>query len=573
MGSGEGPRRVGAARYGGRVRIDPKRWFSRKTLGKDAAAGLVLGIEAVPDGLAAGLLAGVNPLAGLYAYMFGLVGAAAFTSSSFMAVQATGAMALVVSDAGLATRPDPDRALFTLAVLTGIVMVIAGLLRAGRLVSFVPTPVMTGFITAIGVNIVLGQLSNFTGYAAEGSNRLLKTLDVVVHIGQWSVASVVVGAITILLIMVLRPTRVGSLGLVVAVVVGSVCAVLLNLWVGDPVIQLRDIVDVPRGLPAPVLPSLADVAFLILPAVSLAFIGLVQGAAVSASIPTVDGRPANTNRDFIGQGAGNLVAGVFQGMPVGGSMSGSSLIVQAGAKSRLALFIAGAVMALVVFVAADLVAFVAMPALAGLLIVVGIGAIKPSRVYSVVKSGALPTAIMAVTFGLTLIIPLQFAVLAGVGLGIILFVAQQSNRVRVRAVRIEDDGRLRELDPPPVVPADGVLVLQPYGSLFFASSPVFEKQLPEVSRESRGAVVIVRLRGTDQIGLSLVDVLRRFAHRLRDADSSLKIVASEQRVIDQLEAGGLLADIGDGNVYKGTEWVGETLRRAYADALGEIGQS
>ncbi|MDY0908259.1 SulP family inorganic anion transporter [Microbacterium sp. CFBP9034] len=553
------------------MRIDPRRWFSRKTVGKDAAAGLVLGIEAVPDGLAAGLLAGVNPLAGLYGYMFGLVGAAAFTSSSFMAVQATGAMALVVSDAGLASTPDPDRALFTLAMLTGVVMVLAGLLRAGRLVSFVPTPVMTGFITAIGVNIVLGQLSNFTGYAAKGSNRLLKTLDVVVHIGQWSIASIVVGTITILLIVVLRPTRVGSLGLVVAVVVGSASAVLLNLWVGDPVIQLRDLVDVPRGLPLPVLPSLADVPLLIVPAVSLAFIGLVQGAAVSAGIPTVDGRPANTNRDFIGQGAGNLVSGVFQGMPVGGSMSGSSLIVQAGAKSRLALFIAGGVMALVVFLLADVVAFVAMPALAGLLIVIGFGAIKPSRVYSVVKSGPLPTAIMAVTFGLTLIIPLQFAVLAGVGLGIILYVAQQSNRVRVRAVHIADDGRLRESDPPPVVPPDHVLVLQPYGSLFFASAPIFEKQLPDVTRESRNAVVIVRLRGTDQIGLSLVDVLRRFAHRLDDAGSSLKIVATEDRVIDQLEAGGLLDDIGERNIYKGTEWVGETLRRAYADARAEIG--
>lgn len=552
------------------VRIDPRTWFSRKTFGKDAVAGLVLGIEAVPDGLAAGLLAGVNPLAGLYAFLFGMVGAACFTSSVFMAVQATGAMALVVSDADLGAAPDPDRALYTLAVLTGIVMVIAGLLRGGRLVSFVPTAVMTGFITAIGMNIVLGQLSNLTGYASEGPNRLLKTVDLVGHIAHWSIASLVAGAITMLLIIVLRSTPVGSLGLVIAVVVGSVCAVLLNLWVPDPVVLLRDIVDVPRGLPAPVLPNLADVPYLIVPAVSLAFIGLIQGAAVSAGIPTKDGRPANLNRDFIGQGVGNIVSGLFRGMPVGGSMSGSSLVVQAGAKSRVALFVAGVVMALVIFLAADLVAFVAMPALAGLLIVIGFGAIKPSRVYSVVKSGALPTAIMAVTFGLTLLVPLQFAVLAGVGLGIILFVAQQSNHVRVRAIHVEDDGRLRESDPPPVVPAGDVLVLQPYGSLFFGSAPIFEKQLPEVSRQSSGAVVIVRLRGTDEIGLSLVDVLRRFAHKLRDAESSLKLVVTEQRVIDQLDAGGLLDDIGERNLYRSTEWVGATVRRAYADARDEI---
>ncbi len=555
------------------VRIDPRRWFSRKTLGKDAAAGLVLGIEAVPDGLAAGLLAGVNPLAGLYAYLFGMAGAALATSSAFMAVQATSAMALVVSDAELQRFPDPDRALFTLAVLTGVVMALAGLLRGGRLVSFVPTAVMTGFVTAIGVNIVLGQLSNFTGYQARGPNRLLKTIDVLLHIGQWSVASVVVGTIAILVIVVLLPTRVGSLGLVVAVVLGSGCAVVLNLWVPDPVVLLRDIVEVPRGLPAPVLPNIADMPALLIPALSLAFIGLVQGAAVSAGIPTRDGKPADPNRDFLGQGVGNLVSGLFQGMPVGGSMSGSSLIVQAGARSRLALFIAGAVMALVVFVAADLVAYVAMPALAGLLIVIGWRAVKPSRVYSVIKSGPLPTAIMAVTFGLTLLIPLQFAVLVGVGLGVILYVAEQSNRVRVRRLQIVGDGRIRETDPPAVVPGGEILVLQPYGSLFFASAPVFQRQLPEVDAQSQGSVVIVRLRGTDQIGLSLVDVLRRFAHQLHEVGSSLKVVATEDRVIAQLIAGGLTADIGAENVYKGTEWIGEALRRAYADAQDEIAAS
>lgn len=550
--------------------FDPRSWFSRKTLRKDAVAGVILGVEAVPDGLAAGLLAGVNPLAGLYGYLFGMVGAAVLTSSAFMAVQATSAMALVVSDAGLDTLPDPDRGLFTLAILTGIIMVIAGLLRGGRLISFVPTPVMTGFVTAIGVNIILGQLSNFTGYQAQGANRLLKTIDVLVHVGQWNIPSLVVGAIAILIIVVLLPTRVGSMGLVIAVVVGSVCAVLLNLWVPNSVVLLRDIVDVPRGLPAPVLPSIADTPNLLIPALSLTFIGLVQGAAVSAGIPTADGRRADANRDFMGQGLGNVVSGLFQGMPVGGSMSGSSLIVQAGAKTRMSLFIAGAVMAVVVFALADVVAFVAMPALAGLLIVVGWRAIKPSRIYSVIKSGLLPTTIMAVTFGLTLIIPLQFAVLVGVGLGVILYVAEQSNSVRVRAVVIADDGRMRETDPPAVVPPGEVLVLQPYGSLFFASAPVFERQLPDVSRESSGSVVIVRLRGTDEIGLSHVEVLRRFAAELRDADSTLKVVATEDRVISQLDAGGLTADIGGDNVYRGTEWVGEGLRHAYADARAEI---
>ncbi|HYJ48743.1 MAG TPA: SulP family inorganic anion transporter [Microbacterium sp.] len=551
------------------MRAALRKLFSRKTIGKDAVSGLVLGIEAVPDGLAAGLLAGINPLAGLYAYLFGMVGATFLTSSTFMAVQATGAMALIVSDSDLQSRADPDRALYTLAIMTGIVMIIAGLLGGGRLVRFVPTAVMTGFITAVGVNIILGQLSNFTGFASQGANRLTKLFDLLLHIPQWSLASVTVGLLVIGLIYLFRLTPVGSLGLVVAVVLGSGLAVLLNVWLDRSVLLLNDIVDVPRGLPAPVLPNIDDALFLIVPAFSLAFIGVVQGAAVSGSLPTPDGKPADTSRDFIGQGVGNLASGIFQGMPVGGSMSGSTLIVAGGAKTRLAFIFAGAVMALIILFASDLVSYIAMPALAGLLIVIGIGAIKPSRIYSVVKSGPLPTAIMAVTFGLTLLIPLQYAVLVGVGLGIILFVAQQSNRVRVRQVHVLDGGRMRETQPPPTVAGDSVVILQPYGSLFFASAPIFEHQLPEVTPESQNSVVIIRLRGTDQIGLSLIEVLRRYANDLRAAGSSLKLVISEKLVFDQVQVSGLADELGAGNVYRSTEWIGETVRRAYADALEE----
>lgn len=550
--------------------MNPRTWFSRKTIGKDVVAGVVLGVESVPDGLASGLLAGVNPLAGLYGYLFGMVGAAAFTSSTFMAVQATGAMALVVSDADLQSRPDPDRALFTLAVMAGIAMIIAGLLKGGAMVRFVPTAVMTGFITAVGVNIVLGQLSNLTGYPAQGANRLTKTFDLALHITQWNLAATAVGAITILAILLLQQTRMGSFGLVVAVVVGSICAALLNLWVPSPVVVLHDIVDVPSGLPLPVMPSLDDVPYLLLPAISLAFVGLVQGAGVSAGIPTPDGKPADASRDFIGQGVGNVVAGLFRGMPVGGSMSASSLIVAAGAKTRFALFVAGAVMALVIVLASHVVALVAMPALAGLLIIVGISAIKPSRVFSVVKSGPLQTAIMAVTFLLTILIPVQYAVLVGVGLAIILFVAQQSNRVRVRRVEIVDDGRMREVDPPERLPANEVVILQPYGSLFFASAPTFERKLPVVGTESRGSAVILRLRGTDELGLSLIEVLRRYARELAGADSSLRLVISEERVWQQATASGLVRELGEAHVYRGGEWVGEALRRAAHDARRDV---
>ncbi|WP_241245964.1 SulP family inorganic anion transporter [Microbacterium sp. 4R-513] len=542
----------------------------RRTLARDVGAGVVLGVESVPDGLAMGLLAGVNPLAGLYAYLFGMVGAALFTSSSFMVVQATGAIALVVSDAGLATRPDPDRALFTLSMLTGAILVVAGLAQAGRLVRFVPTAVMTGFLTAVGINIVLGQLANLTGYASPYDNRIAKLIDTALHPGEWSIGSIFVGVVTIAIIVALQQTRIGGIGLVIAIVAGSALAAALDAWAGASVAFIGDLVTVPDGLPLPVLPTWDDLAFVTIPASSIALICIVQGAGVSTGLATPDGRRPNISRDIVAQGAGNLLAGVFQGMPVGGSMGSSSIVVAAGAKTRAAIFVAGACMVVVILFAADTVAFVAMPALAGLLIVIGAGAVKPARVVSVLNTGPLQTVIMAVTFVLTLLIPLQFAVLVGVGLGMVLFVVQQSNRVRVRELRLTDDGGMREVDPVAVIAPGSVTVLQPYGSLFFASAPTLERQLPAVSRTSTDAVVILRLRGVDQIGLTTIDVLRRYAAALDAAGSTLKLVVSDKDVLTQIRSSGLAGTIGPRNLYEGSEWIGAAVRRAYADAREEV---
>lgn len=540
----------------------------RDTLRDDGVAGVVLGVESVPDGLAAGLLAGVNPVYGLHAYLVGTVTGAVATSSVFMTVQATGAMAIVVADVTtVASAEDPGRALFTLSLLTGVVMVAAGLLRLGAVLRFISNAVLVGFINAVGVNIILGQLDSFTGYEARGANRVLRALDTVTNPGLLDAQTVLVGGATIALIVILERTRLGQLGMVVAVAVTSAWVVVAG-WVG--VAQLSDVADVPRSLPVPVAPDLGLLVPLAIPAVSLAFVGLVQGAGITANFPNPDGSYPDASRDFIGQGAANIACGVLQGMPVGGSMSASSLVKSAGARSRQAQIIAGVVMAAVILLLAPVVETIAMPALAGLLMLVGYRTIKPHDVYSVARTGPVQASVLAVTFTLTLLIPLQYAVLVGVGLSVILYVISVSNQITVKARVYADDGSVSESDPPQVVPADAVVILQPYGSLFFASAPVFEAGLPTVKDSSHHAVVILRLRGRADLGTTFLDVLRRYARALHHVDSKLVIVTSDDHVIEQLDATRVLDVIGHDNVYEGDEWVGRTVRRAHDDAVAWI---
>jgi SulP family sulfate permease len=542
-----------------------RRLIDPKALRKDGMAGLVLGVESVPDGLASGLLAGVNPVAGLYAYMVGSVSAAFFTSTAFMAVQGTGAMAIIVGDVDLASREDPARALFTLSILTGVVMVLAGYLKLGGMLRFVPNSVMVGFISAVGINIVLGQLTDFTGYDADGANRVARALDLLLHFWKIDLATFIVGVATVAMIIVLRRTRLGALGLVVAVVLGSALAAIFQLF--DVEIQLvGNIAEVPRSLPLPALPSIADIPILLIPAFSLAFVGLVQGAAVTSGFPNPDGSSSDISQDFMGQGAGNIASGILQGMPVGGSMSASSLLVAGGARSRLALIYTGLVMALVILLLGGVVEYVAMPSLAGLLIIVGIETIKPADIESAYKTGQVQAAVMIVTLVLTLLIPLQYAVLVGVGISMILYIVRQANEVVTRRLVIHEGGRVREEDPPPEVPANDVVVLQPYGSLFFAAAPVFEAELPVVAENTRNSVVIIRLRGKSEVGYTLIEVLENYAESLAEAKSKLMIVTDSDRIRGQFDASGATDIIGEDNIYHATEWLMEAIVNATADA-------
>lgn len=532
-------------------------------------AGLVLGVESVPDGLASGLLAGVNPVAGLYSYMFGLAGGALFTSTAFMAVQGTGAMAIIVADVDLASREDPSRALYTLSMLTGVVMIIAGLLRLGSFLRFVSNSVMTGFISAVGVNIVLGQLDDFTGYEADGGNRVVRAFDLLFNFWKVDIPTIIVGVATVALIVGLQRTKLGALGLVVAVFAGSAIGGLFRLFDRD-ISQVRDVAEVPRSLPLPTLPVLGDLVVLIIPALSLAFVGLVQGAGVSAGFPNEDGSPQDESQDFVGQGAGNIVAGMFQGMPVGGSMSGSSLIATAGAKTRTAAFFAAGVMAIVILAFGGVIELVAMPSLAALLIVVGVGTVKPEQIMSVAKTGTVPLTVMTITFGLTLVIPLQFAVLVGVGISTILFVIRQSTRLVTKRLVFHDDGRIEEVEPRSEVPPEAVTVLQPYGALFFATASTLQEQMPTITPESRHSVVILRVRGADDAGATLIDILETYAASLREVDSKLMLVTDNERVIRQLRVTGATDVIGADNLYRSNAFIGETTRRAYEDALAWV---
>jgi SulP family sulfate permease len=536
--------------------------ISRRTIGSDLVAGLTLGVESVPDAMASAVLAGVNPIYGLHAVMLSTPVGALFTSSVFMSVQTTSALSLIISQTPAVSGENTAQALFTLAILTGIFMLLAGLLKLGSLLRFVPNSVMTGFINGVAVLIILGQLGDLTGYYSSAPNKVLQAVDLGFNMNQVVIQSLMVGLVTILMIVLLSETRVRKMGMVIAIIVASLLVPLFN-W--DAVALVEDISEIPGSLPRPVLPNLSLIPALILPAISIAIVGLVQGAGVSQNYANPNGKYPDASGDFIGQGAANVATGIFQGMPVGGSLSATSLVVSSGARSRWSNIFAGVVIAATLVLLGSFVGKLAMPALAGLLIVVGFQTLRPDEVETVWKTGNVQRVVMTITFIGTLLVPLQYAVLLGVGLSILLFVFDQSNKVRLYEWVLDDGGLPLEQPAPDELPSDNAIILVPYGSLFYAAAHTFEEALPSIE-DTHNAVVILHLRGRSEVGSTLLAILERYAERLKDNGSKLMLAEVSRNVRHQLVHTGQIQTIGWENIYMATERFGESLLDAYGDA-------
>jgi SulP family sulfate permease len=169
---------------------------------------------------------------------------------------------------------------------------------------------------------------------------------------------------------------------------------------------------------------------------------------------------------------------------------------------------------------------------------------------------------MLMTFSAGLLVPLQYAVLMGVGLAVLLYVFQQSNRVRVVALRMEPGQYPVEGEPPAELPGRRVTILVPYGSLFFAAAPVFNAQLPAVTAESRHAVVILGLRGETELGSTFMEVVARYARALREQQGRLMLAGVAPSVQLQLERTGQLRTLGRENVFIADERIGQALQEA-----------
>ncbi|MGC5166002.1 SulP family inorganic anion transporter [Luteimicrobium sp. DT211] len=536
----------------------------RENLRSDVVAGLTGAVSAVPDGMACGLLAGVSPVHGLYATFVGPIAGGPGASTQLMRVTTTSAAALAAASA-LAGVPGDKRsdALVWLTLLAGVLMAAAGAARLGRYVRFVSQSVMLGFLTGLALNIAFGQLDDLTGSEAHGSIAITKAWSVVTNPGAWSWPSVVVGVGALAILVVLSRTRFAQLGAVFALVVPTLVVVLT----GATVARVHDTGEIPRGFPLPSLPAFSALSpDVLVGAVTVAFVVLVQGAGVAEAAPNPDGTRSKSNLDFGAQGAANIACGFFGAQPVGASISATALNIAAGARSRWASIFAGCWVLIFLVALSGVVGVVAMPTLAAILIFAALSSLRPRQVRTLLYAGSTPAIALVVTFVATLLLP----VAAAVGVGVIVSLLLQLNReaVDLRVVRLiprTGGGGPIERPAPRTLHDHDVVVLDVYGSLFYAGARTLQRQLPDPAGATDAAVVL-RLRGRTTLGATFFMVIAQYADVLEAGGSRLYLSGLSPQVLHVWESRVLAEHLANVRLYPATDVVLGSTHAAWLDA-------
>ncbi|MFC4322197.1 SulP family inorganic anion transporter [Litchfieldia salsa] len=383
-------------------------WFGN--IRGDILAGIVVALALIPEAIAFSIIAGVDPMVGLYAAFCIAVVIAFVGGRPAMISGATGAMALLmttlVANHGL-------QYLFAATILTGVLQIIFGVFKLARYMKFIPRTVMVGFVNALAILIFSAQLPHFIGES-------------------WQMYAMVAGALAIIYILP-RFTKIIPSPLVAIIVIS-----IIAIYTGSDVRTVGDMGELTQALPffaIPTVPLNFETLAIIFPyALSLALVGLLESLLTASIVDDMTNTGSDKNKESRGQGIANIVTGFFGGM-AGCAMIGQAVInVKSGARGRLSSLVAGVFLMFLILVLGNIVVQIPMAALVGVMIMVSIGTFDWASLKLVVKAPLTDSIVMVVTV-LTVVLThdLSKGVFAGIILSAIFFVAKIS-KVSVTSV-------------------------------------------------------------------------------------------------------------------------------------------
>jgi high affinity sulfate transporter 1 len=547
------------------------REYQRSWLASDLVAGLVLTALLVPVGMGYAQAAGLPPITGLYATIVPLVVYAAMGPSRVMVLGPDSSLAAVIAAVILPLGgDDPETAVAlagALAVLTGLIILVAGMAKLGFVTELLSRPAQLGYLYGIAVTILVGQLPRLCGFSIEGRGLLTEIRDVArgVADGQVNPAALAVGATGIVLILLLRRFWRTVPGVMVAVLVGIAAVTMFDL--DEEGVQVLGML--PQGLPTPAFPAveLADLGALFSGALGIALVAVADTTVLSQSLAAQRDESVDPNQELRALGAANLAAGLFQGFAISSSASRTPVAVAAGARSQLTPLVGAVAIALLLVAAPGALRNLPLPMLAAIVITAAVGLIDAPgvrRLYRVRRSEFVLW--LAAFLGVALL-----GVLLGIFVAILLSLAdfvRRAWRPHDAVLGREDELKgYHDIDRHPsarLIP--GLLLYRFDAPLFFANAGYFHRRVHQLVTDATHPVrwVVVAAEPITDVDTTAADALQQLLEELRQQDVTLAFAELKGPVKDRLGRYGLLDAIGPDRFFP---TIG-TAVDAYVEATG-----
>jgi len=543
------------------------RRYDRDTLVSDLVAAIIVTMMLIPQSLAYALLAGLPPEIGLYASVAPLLLYAVFGTSRVLAVGPVAVVSLMTAAAigehAVAGSPQYWAVAITLAFLSGVMLLIMGVLRLGFLANFLSHPVISGFISASGLLIAASQLKTLMGVKAEGHNVIDLAQALISQLPNIHVLTLVVGVLaTAFLFWVrkgLKPLliRVGlnarladvlaKAGPVAAIAVTTLLAWLLD-WKGQ---GLRLVGSVPQGLPPLTLPVL-DMALwqsLGMPALLISVVGFVESVSVGQTLAAKRRQRIEPNQELVALGASNLSAAFTGGFPVTGGFARSVVNFDAGAQTPAAGVYTALGITLASLFLTPALYFLPQATLSATIIVavlslVDLGMLKRTWAYSRTDFlAALATLLM------TLVQGVEVGLVVGVAVSLVLFLYRTSRPHIAEVGQVPGTEHFRNVLRHHVATSPRLVSLRVDESLYFANARALEDRINDLVAE-RPALkhVVLQCSAINDIDASALESLEAIDHRLRDAGLRLHLSEVKGPVMDRLQATEFVARL-SGKIY------------------------
>ena len=527
------------------------RGYQRSWLANDLVAGLVLTALLVPVGMGYAQAAGLPPITGLYATIVPLVVYAMFGPSRVMVLGPDSSLAAVIAAVILPLGGrDPETAVAlagALAVLTGLIILLAGIARLGFVTELLSRPVQLGYLSGIAVTILVGQLPRLCGFSVEGRGLLTETRDFVQGVarGQVNRPSLAVGLAGIVVILVLRRVWRAFPGVMAAVVLGIVAVALFDLDTqGVKVIGV-----LPKGLPAFALPTveLADLGALLSGALGIALVAVADTTVLSQSLAAQRDELVDPNQELRALGAANLAAGLFQGFAISSSASRTPVAVSAGARSQLTPLVGAVTIALLLLFAPGALRDLPLPILAAIVITAAIGLIEVTAIRLLYRVRRSEFVLWLAAFGGVALLGVLWGIFVAILLSLADFV-RRAWRPHDAVLGREDELKgYHDIDRHPTARRiPGLLLYRFDAPLFFANAGYFHRRVRRLVAEASHPVlwIVVAAEPITDIDTTAAGTLSDLHAELRQQGITLAFAELKGPVKDLLKRYGLFDAVG-----------------------------